>query len=214
MSDLSTYLQSEKSPSVHQHSWDCKWNLWDIKYQDAAAGGVNTGTVLVCCRMWGNVCSAARVHVCLQTVSAVGLLNTGHGLCLWCRYWSAHKRVLTVFGDWTKAPPRYHLHKFSLTHTNTHTHTHINMRAHRAWMEFVHNCVSGLIHLQEKKNVFFGADQHANNRGKEEKDIILCTSMTRWLCICAIVHCQLRLQHGKLFSRGSDDRRTEHNSIR
>lgn len=49
---------------------------------------------------------------------------------------------------------------------------------------------------------------------REEKDIILCTSMARLLWICAIVHCQLRLQHGKLFSRGSDGRRTEDNSIR
>lgn len=49
---------------------------------------------------------------------------------------------------------------------------------------------------------------------REEKDIILCTSMTQLLWICAIVHCQLRLQHGKLFSRGSDNRRTEDNSIR
>lgn len=49
---------------------------------------------------------------------------------------------------------------------------------------------------------------------REEKDIILYTSMTLLLCICAIVDCQLRLQRAKLFSRGSDDRRTEDNSIR
>lgn len=120
--------------------------------------------------------------------SAVGLLNTGHGLCLWCSYWSGHKRVLTVFGDWTKAPPRYHLHKIlshSLTPIHTHTHTHINMRAHRAWMEFVHNCVSGLIHLQGDKNVFFGADQHANNRGKGKRRTLFCAR--QWLAYCGFV---------------------------
>lgn len=79
-------------------------------------------------------------------------------------------------------------------------------------MEFVHNCVSGLMHLQEMYRLEQTSMQITEEREKE--DIILYTSMTWLLCICAIVHCQLRLQRAKLFSRGSDDRRTEDNSIR
>lgn len=134
--------------------------------------------------------TCALSAVCLQTGSAVGLLNTGHGLSLWWRYWSGHKRVLSVVSDWTMLPLGItYTNSLSLTTIHTHTHTHINTRAHRAWMEFVHNCVSGLIHLEGKKNVFFGADQHANNRGKGREghySVHVNDSVTVDLCHCAL----------------------------
>lgn len=65
------------------------------------------------------------------------------------------------------------------------------------------------------KNASFGADQYAKDRKKrrEERDVILATSVSLLLSVGAIVHCQLRLRNAKLFSRGFNGRRTEDNGI-
>lgn len=125
--------------------------------------------------------------------SAEGLLNTGHGLCLWYSYWSGHKRLLTVLVTGPKLP-------LSISYTNSLSSTY----THQVRMLFMHNCVSGLIHLQERKKMhrLEQTGIQKTEKRKEKKGTLFWPR--QWVCDCVSVLLFIVSlgYETKLFSRG------------
>lgn len=130
--------------SLHQHSYlghrevqigrnlvTCNSTGWVMRQKHKfnvncyQLSGIKLMTLENVLRMCGNVCYV-WLSVCRLWVSCRAAEYRSWSLSLvWLLIRS--QEGIDCFGDWTEAPPQYHLHKFSLPLSLIHTHIHIKL---------------------------------------------------------------------------------------